>query len=162
VEPATRLLDRLNVHSMNGFDVRRQVLGIVAHHLKPNAFLKSGTPVGDGAYRRLAQKVDMELLARVALSDCHGRTGSFDCSGIDRFLERARALGVEHAAPPPILKGRHLLELGLAPGPEMGRLLRQVYEAQLDGTVTSLEEGIDRAKTLLSQRAIDMPAHKES
>jgi hypothetical protein len=44
----------------------------------------------------------------------------------------------------------------------MGRLLRQVYEAQLDGTVTSLEEGIDRAKTLLSQRAIDMPAHKES
>jgi tRNA nucleotidyltransferase (CCA-adding enzyme) len=162
VEPATRLLDRLNVHSMNGFDVRRQVLGIVAHHLKPNAFLKSGTPVGDGAYRRLAQKVDLELLARVALSDCHGRTGSFDCSGIDRFLERARALGVEHAAPPPILKGRHLLELGLAPGPEMGRLLRQVYEAQLDGTVTSLEEGIDRAKTLLSQRAIDMPAHKES
>jgi tRNA nucleotidyltransferase (CCA-adding enzyme) len=163
VEPATRLLDRLNVHSMHGFDVRRHVLGIVAHHLKPNAFLKSGTPVGDGAYRRLAQKVDLELLARVALSDCQGRTGNFDCSGIDRFLERARALGVEHAAPGPILKGRHLLELGVAPGPAMGRLLRQVYEAQLDGSVASLEEAINRARALLSPKATgDVAVHEES
>ena len=35
VAPATALLDRLNVHTIDGFDVRRQVLGIVAHHLKP-------------------------------------------------------------------------------------------------------------------------------
>jgi tRNA nucleotidyltransferase (CCA-adding enzyme) len=164
VAPATSLMDRLNVHSMNGYDVRRQVLGIVAHHLKPNAFLKSGTPVGDGAYRRLAQKVDLELLARVALSDCLGRTGTFDCTGIDRFLERARALGVEHAAPDPILKGRHLLELGMPPGPEMGRVLRQVYEWQLDGHVASLEDATNQARALLSgsRSDRDVPAHEES
>ena len=39
------------------------------------AFFKSPTPVGDGAFRRLAQKVDLELLARVAMSDCLGRGG---------------------------------------------------------------------------------------
>src|SRR5262249_786551 len=35
VEPAARLLDRLNVHTIGGFDVRHHVKGIVAHHLKP-------------------------------------------------------------------------------------------------------------------------------
>ena len=65
VAPATPLLDRLNVHSLDGYDVRRAVLGLVAHHLKPSAFKKAPTPVSDGAFRRLAQKVDLELLARV-------------------------------------------------------------------------------------------------
>ena len=77
--------------------------------------------VGDGAFRRLAQKVDLELLARLARADCLGRTGSFDCSAMDWFIERARALGVEHQPPPPLLLGRHLLELGLPPGPARRR-----------------------------------------
>ncbi|HSC29819.1 MAG TPA: hypothetical protein VLD67_21250 [Vicinamibacterales bacterium] len=150
VAPATSLLDRLNLHTISGFDVRRQVLGLVATHLTPNAFHKSKAPVGDGAFRRLAQKVDLELLARVAKSDCLGRTGEFDCSGIDRFLERARALGVEHAPPRPILMGRHLLELGVPPGPRMGEILREVYGRQLDGRVTTIEEGIDAAREILA------------
>ena len=149
VPPTLALLDRLNVHSIGGVDVRGQVVGIVANHLAPNAFFKSKTPVGDAAFRRLAQKVDLELLARVAESDCLGRTGDFDCSGIRWFLERARALGVEHAAPEPILKGRHLLGLGVPPGPGMGKLLKEVYERQLDGRVTTLDEGLAAARELL-------------
>ena len=149
IPPTLSLLDRLNIHTIGGFDVRRQVVGIVAHHLAPNAFFKSRTPVGDGAFRRLAQKVDLELLARVAESDCMGRTGNFDCSGIRWFLERATALGVEHAAPEPIVKGRHLLDLGVAPGPGMGRLLKEIYERQLDGRVSNLVEGLATAQELI-------------
>ena len=149
VAPSATLLDRLNVHSLGGFDVRAQVLGIVAHHLKPLSFFKAATPVGDGAFRRLAQKVDLELLARVAAADCLGRAGSFDCTGIGWFLERARALGVEHAPPGPLLLGRHLLALGLQPGPRIGAVLRQVYEQQLDGRVQSVDDGIALARTLI-------------
>lgn len=146
VEPATAVLDRLNVHSIGGFDVRGQVLGITAHHLKPGMFGMSKTPVSDGAYRRLAQKVDLELLARVAKADCLGRKGGFDCSSMDRFLERARQLGVEHAPPAPILLGRHLVALGLPPGRRMGEVLRAVYERQLDGSVTTLDEAVAAAR----------------
>jgi tRNA nucleotidyltransferase (CCA-adding enzyme) len=149
VAPATSLLDRLNVHSIGGFDVRRHVLGMVAHHLKPLAFYKAEPRAGDGAFRRLAAKVDLELLARLALSDCLGRTGSFDCSGIEWFLARARALGVEHAPPEPIVKGRHVLALGVRPGPRVGEILRQVYERQLDGTIATLDDGIALAKLLV-------------
>jgi tRNA nucleotidyltransferase (CCA-adding enzyme) len=149
VAPATAVLDRLNIHSIGGFDVRGNVLGMVAHHLKPGMFRQSPTPVSDGAFRRLAQKVDLELLARVAKSDCEGRGGGFDCSAMDWFLERARELGVENAPPKPLLLGRHLLALGVEPGPRIGEILRAVYERQLDGSVTSVDEGIALARTLL-------------
>jgi tRNA nucleotidyltransferase (CCA-adding enzyme) len=146
VAPATAVLDRLNVHSIGGFDVRKQVLGVTAHHLKPGMFGMSKTPVSDGAFRRLAQKVDLEILARVAKSDCMGRGGGFDCSAMDWFLERARELGVQNAPPKPVLLGRHLLAIGVPPGPQMGEILRAVYERQLDGTVTTVEEGLAVAR----------------
>jgi tRNA nucleotidyltransferase (CCA-adding enzyme) len=147
VPPATALLDRLNVRSIDGYDVRRQVLGITAQHLKPGSWYKVRDEVGDGAFRRLALKVDLELLARVARSDCEGRRpGRFDCTAMDWFLERARALGVEHRAPDPLLLGRHLLALGLKPGPRIGEILKAVYEQQLDNQVTTLDEAIAAAK----------------
>jgi tRNA nucleotidyltransferase (CCA-adding enzyme) len=149
VEPARALLDRLNVHAIDGVDVRAQVVGLTAHHLKPGAWHKARTEVGDGAFRRLAQKVDLELLARLAAADCMGRAATFDCSAMSWFVERARALGVEHEAPKPLLLGRHLLALGLTPGPEVGRILRQVYERQLDGAITTIDEGIALAREIL-------------
>ncbi len=151
VAPATSLLDRLNIHAIDGLDVRREVLAITAHHLKPGAWYKVRDEVGDGAFRRLAQKVTMEWLARVAKSDCLGRAGGFDCTAMDWFLERARGLGVEHQPPAPILLGRHLLALGVAPGPHMGALLKQVYERQLDGEVTTIDAAIAAARDLLDQ-----------
>jgi tRNA nucleotidyltransferase (CCA-adding enzyme) len=162
VAPTLAVLDRLNVQTIGGFDVRQQVVGLVAHHLKPLAFVKSATPVGDGAYRRLALKADLELLARLAEADCLGRTGHFDCSGISRFLERARALGVQHAAPEPIVKGRHLLALGVEPGPRMGEMLKQIYERQLDGQVTTVEEGLKLARDLTESEARNDSSHAPS
>ena len=151
VEPATRLLDRFNVHSLDNYDVRTQVLGMVAHHLKPGAFYKVRDEIGDGAFRRLAQKVDLELLARLARADCKGRTGNFDCTAMDWFVSKARALGVEHRPPPPLLMGRHLLALGVAPGPRMGEILSAVYELQLDGRVTTLGEAQIEAAKIISK-----------
>jgi tRNA nucleotidyltransferase (CCA-adding enzyme) len=152
VAPAIDFLDRLGVHSIDGYDVRRQVLGFVAHHLKPGAWFKVRGEVGDGAFRRLAHKVDLELLARLAKADCLGRRpGQFDCSAMDWFLERARALGVEHRPPGPFLLGRHLLALGLTPGPRVGEILKAVYEQQMDGTVTTLDEAIGAAKRLIGR-----------
>ena len=145
---ATAILDRLNLNTLDNFDVRTQVLGITAEHLRPSAFYTQKDTVTDGAFRRLAQKVNLELLVRFDRADCHGRAGAFDCSAMDWFIERARTLGVEHKPPSPILLGRHLLALGVSPGPRMGKILRAVYELQLDGVVTTLEEAQARAQQL--------------
>jgi tRNA nucleotidyltransferase (CCA-adding enzyme) len=150
VAPTLALLDRLNVHTIDGYDVRAQVAGLTAQHLKPGSWYKVRDEVGDGAFRRLAHKVDLELLARVAVSDCLGREpGRFDCRAMEWFLDRARALGVEHQPPAPILLGRHLLALGMKPGPRMGEILKAVYERQMDGMVTTLDEAVAEAQRLL-------------
>jgi tRNA nucleotidyltransferase (CCA-adding enzyme) len=113
---------------------------------------KAPSPVGDGAFRRLAARVELELLARVAEADCHGRGGVHDCSAIEWFLQRARALGVEHEAPTPLLLGRHVLALGLTPGPRVGEVLRAIYERQLDGEFDSLEGAIEAARRMIEPR----------
>jgi tRNA nucleotidyltransferase (CCA-adding enzyme) len=154
IPPSSALLDRLNVHSLQGYDVRREVLGMVANHLKPGMFCKAQPPVGDGAFRRLAQKVDLELLARVARADCEGRGGGFDWWAMDWFGQRARELGVEHAPPEPLVKGRHLVELGVAPGPALGEVLRHVYERQLDGSVADFDSAFALAREIAKERRL--------
>jgi tRNA nucleotidyltransferase (CCA-adding enzyme) len=151
VPPATALLDRLHINSIDGIDVRREILGIVAQHLKPGSWYKVRDDVGDGAFRRLSAKVNLELLVLVARSDCRGRGGAFDCSAMDWFLERARHLGVEHKPPAPIVLGRHLLALGMKPGPAIGAVLKRVYERQLDGEITNEDEGIAAARELIGE-----------
>ena len=58
---------------------------------------------------------------------------------------------MEKRPPDPLLLGRHLLELGVEPGPRMGEITRAVYEMQLDGRVRTLEEAIDEARKLVDQ-----------
>jgi tRNA nucleotidyltransferase (CCA-adding enzyme) len=129
------------VHTLCGYDVRAQVLGLVAHHLKPGQLYDNHEQVSDGAIRRLAGRCEPELLYRVARADCLGRRpGRFEPVAMEWFKARIEALDVAVRPPEPLLKGRDLLALGVPPGPEMGRVLRAVYEQQLDGAVTSLDE----------------------
>jgi hypothetical protein len=146
-------LDRLNLHTLDGYDVRRQVIALVDNHLTPAHYYKSqvkGEPVSDGAFRRLAQRVEPELLYRVARADCLGRTGDFQPEAEEWFIARARALEVTERPPEPILKGRHVLALGLEPGPRVGRIIRAVYELQLDGQVVTLEDAIAAARRIIA------------
>ncbi|MCW5969047.1 MAG: HD domain-containing protein [Blastocatellales bacterium] len=142
-------LARLKLFTLEGYDVRGQVLQLVAQHLKPVYFHrahKRGETVTDGDFRRLALWVEPGLLYRVALADCLGRTGDFQPEAEQWFIERVRDLGIELRAPEPLLLGRHLLKLGLQPGPRVGEICRAVYELQLDGEVATLDEAVAAAK----------------
>ena len=57
---------------------------------------------------------------------------------------------MDQRPPEPLLLGRHLLELGVEPGPLMGEITRAVYEMQLDGRVRNLDEAIEEAKRLIN------------
>jgi tRNA nucleotidyltransferase (CCA-adding enzyme) len=156
VAPAENFLDRLNIHTIDGYDVRGQVITLVREHLKPGEFYKKREEVGEGAFRRLARKCELDLLYRVARADSLGRNAEwvprqkwYGSEAQEWFIERARELEVEQRPPAAILLGRHLLELGLAPGPKMGEITRAVYEMQLDGRVRTLEEAKGAAHKIL-------------
>ena len=158
VEPALSFLDKLNIYTLDGYDVRAQVLALVRDHLKPGEYFKKREEVGDGAFRRLARKCELDLLYRVAKADSLGRNADwvpreqwYDSAAQEWFIERARELEVESKAPSPLLLGRHLLEMGLEPCPRIGEITRAVYEMQLDGRVQSLDEARAAAREIISR-----------
>jgi tRNA nucleotidyltransferase (CCA-adding enzyme) len=147
VTPTTSFLARLNVQTINNYDVRANVLALVEHHLRPFEWYK--VDPGDSSFRRLSRKVDLLLLARVAAADTGGRWPRLpNHDAVLWFLDRVSALDLREPIKP-LLMGRHLLALGMKPGPRMGELLKLVFEKQLDGSVTVVDEAVDEAKRLL-------------
>ena len=137
---------KLGVYSVEGYDVRSQVLSLVREQSAPHEFYESRASTTDGDVRRLAQNAELDLLYRVTRACGLAQYGGESAiAAADWFIERARALGVEHEPSEPLLQGRHLLEAGVEPGPEMGRLLKRVYELQLDGEVTTRDQALTAA-----------------
>jgi len=156
VLPTESFLERLNVHTLDGYNVRKQVIALVREHLKPGEFYKKRDEVGEGAFRRLARRCEPDLLYRVAKADSLGRNADwvpreqwYGAEAQEWFIERTKELQVVQRPPDPLLLGRHLLELGVEPGPKMGEITRAVYEMQLDGRVRTLDEAIAEARKLI-------------
>jgi tRNA nucleotidyltransferase (CCA-adding enzyme) len=163
VEPTISFLDKLGIFTLDGYDVRNQVIQLVRYHLKPGEFYKS--PPGDGAFRRLARKVEPDLLYRVAKADSLGRNPDwlppekrFGSDAQEWFIQRVHELQIEQKPPSPILMGRHLIDLGLEPSPKFKQILDAVYEMQLDGKITNLDEGIKEARRLIGRDHMEKPA----
>lgn len=156
VEPTVSLLDRLGIFTLDGYDVRQQVVQLVRYHLLPGEWYKAKEPVGDGAFRRLARKVETDLLYRVAKADSLGRNPDwlpaekrFGSEAQEWFIEKVRSLQIEKKAPDAILMGRHLIGLGMTPGPKFKEVLDAVYEMQMDGEVKDLDAALSAAKRLI-------------
>lgn len=131
---ATVFLARLGAP---GWTVER-VLPLVTQHM---AHLTCRT---DRAVRRLARRLEPETIASLAVvigADVAGRPPlpHDPPETLEDLLETAGRLQLATQAPRPILLGRHLLERGFAPGPAMGEVLDEAFEAQLDGAFADLD-----------------------
>ena len=89
-------------------------------------------------------------MLKLAKADHFGRTTQ---DALEKKFEsgnwlenRIKQLNLEKNKPFPLLKGRHLLELGVKEGLKMGEILQKAYDMQLDGELNSLTELIDWAK----------------
>ena len=146
--PTISFLDRLGVHTLNGYDVRNQVIQLVRYHLKPGEFYKaeSKNPVGDGAFRRLAERSSRtcytESQKPTALDEipigCQPNS-AFGSEAQEWFIQRVQDLQIEKRQPEPILLGRHLIDMGLQPSPGFKEILDAVYELQLDGKISDID-----------------------
>ncbi|HWD19373.1 MAG TPA: polynucleotide adenylyltransferase [Verrucomicrobiae bacterium] len=101
--------------------------------------------VSDRLIRRLAKRLEPESIEHLCLiitADSNGRPPRppSEPENVKKLLARAHELQVRHQPAPPILMGRHLLELGLAPGREFRVMLDAAYEAQLEGVFFDLTQ----------------------
>jgi tRNA nucleotidyltransferase (CCA-adding enzyme) len=129
-------LDRLWLHRWKGYPLRERTLQAVQTWAE--------SPATDAELRRLSTRTEIRATARVAHAvRPDGKSLA--------WLERARELGFAEAPPEPILKGRHLKELQIRPGPAMGTLLKELYELQLDGNVETLDDARNAARRLIGE-----------
>ncbi|NQZ96753.1 MAG: HD domain-containing protein [Myxococcales bacterium] len=146
IAPTLRFLERLRAPSA----LAAAVAATVHYHLAPALLEKGGAT--EKAYRRLARKLEsagvtMELLCRVARADHLGRTTGEALAGRfpagDQFLEKAATLRVTHAAEPDVVKGRHLIARGLAPGPQFTEILNACRDHQYETGGTNPQTILD-------------------
>jgi tRNA nucleotidyltransferase (CCA-adding enzyme) len=141
MEPARVFLERMRAPLIIG----QRVVPLVQNHL---FHLETIT---DRAIRRLARRLapeSIEGLCLVMTADSMGRPPrpAEVPENVKTLLERAHELEVRKKPPPPILQGRHLLPLGVPPGPGLGSILDKAYEAQLEGVFGDLDGALKWAK----------------
>ncbi len=137
VEPMERFLERIGCPAT----LARRVVVLCRHHLAHLHFRGSRRHV-----RRLAAALGEagETIARLALliEADHAARPPLPADrppNLDELLAVAREVEAEQAAPHPLLRGRDVLALGIAPGPRVGEILRRAFEAQLDGAFSDRE-----------------------
>lgn len=116
------VLDELGLTSVDGYNVRKKVEEIRAVTFEPTT---------DYYFHKLSQTVDMKLLSRLEYV--------FASPYAHEFADTIERLGIEEKPVEPILKGRDLIEMGLEPSPEFGKILEEVYDRQLRGEITTIE-----------------------
>ncbi len=127
------------------------VLALVKTHMQPAMLHKNHA--GLSAVRRLAMKVRIDRLVRLARADMRGTPPTpHDEAPCDWLLEKARELAVQQDAPKPLVQGRHLIAMGLKPGGNFSPILRQAFEAQLEGEFSDLDGGLAWTKKLLEKK----------
>ncbi|SFV69927.1 tRNA nucleotidyltransferase [hydrothermal vent metagenome] len=123
-------------------DFIQALLPLVEHHLKPSQFYRGKAKAS--AFRRLATKVNIEMLIIVAKADFLGRTTEESLKGIYHagiwMLEKSKSLKVHQAPLDNLLQGRDLIALGLKPSKEFKVILDEVYQRQLLGELESWED----------------------
>lgn len=144
IAPARTLL-----HSLGQMRLADNIAPLIANHLAPVKLLHEGA--SNRALRRLSVRVPrLDLLTLVAKADQGGRPPKDPTAALaecDRFYERVLSLDLEHGAPANLARGEDLIALGRTPGPEFREMLGAVYDAQLDGDITTR----DQAKEMLAR-----------
>ncbi len=146
--PTRAFLGRLT----NQPDFINDVVALVVNHMRPTFLYKDATrgetvKLMNRSVRRLAREVRLDRLARVVWNDKAGRPPKPQVAPEAEWLKgRAVELAVVANKPVPLLMGRHLIDMGLTPGPLFKNVLAGALERQLDGDITTLDEALVYAR----------------
>lgn len=134
-------------------DLDAPVVALVVNHLAHHHGQAEFSPT---SVRRLARRLapaTIDELAAVMRADSNGRpplTSPTTHARINDLVAAAHTLALSDAAPRPLVLGRHLVALGIKPGPDFKRVLDAAFEAQLDGAFADEAGGNQWLKKFLA------------
>ncbi len=119
-----------------------RVVALVRHHLR----FKDAPQMRASTFKRFISMDGFDEHLELHRLDCvasHGDLGNW------QFIKnQIENLPPEEVRPPRLLTGHDLQAMGYRPGPQMGKVLAALEEAQLEGTVKTVEE----ARAFVQQR----------
>ena len=110
-----------------------EISACVLHHMQ----FKDVRQMRQSTLRRMLLRETFPLELALHRLDCLGSHGSLD--HYDFMQAQQAELGQKPELLPPLLNGHDLLALGLRAGPEMGALLHEIRELQLQGELDTAE-----------------------
>ncbi|MBC7927448.1 MAG: CCA tRNA nucleotidyltransferase [Bryobacteraceae bacterium] len=138
VEIAHRILTRLRFSSE---DIR-QIEALVGNHMK----FKDVPKMKESTLKRFLRLHDFDEHLELHRLDCASSRGLFD--NYEFVKQRRDEFGAEEIRPPRLVNGRDLMAAGFSPGPELGKVLDALEDAQLEGRIATREEGLALAGEL--------------
>ena len=102
--------------------------------------------------RRLAVKLDglklLCLLVKATPRKFYAAAG--DAEFPEKLWQAAADFDLLDVAPLPYLTGKMLMELGVKPGKQMGEIIKQSFELQLDGKIKNVDDAVAWARERLA------------
>lgn len=126
-------------------EVIRQVVALVENHMT----FKDVMRMKMSTLKRLMGRDTFDLELELHRIDCqcsHGDVENYF------FLKHQREnMPVDEIKPTPLISGHDVLALGVPPGKAIGAILNKVYEAQLEGSIHTHNDGIALARKLANE-----------
>ncbi len=148
-----KILNRFKIFSWNGYNVRKMVLSLIKCHHRASELWGNMEVVTKKAFNRLAAEVsgEIDLLVFLDAADRAGRrvkpVKSLDKEG-RWLLRKFKELHVSKESIKPLIMGRDLLKMGVEPGPRMGKILKKLYQLQLDNEFETKKQGLELAQKI--------------
>jgi poly(A) polymerase len=120
-----------------------QIVASVENHMK----FRHATEMRKSTLKRLLSRPTFAEELELHRLDCVGSHG--DLTNFDFLKNVVIEIPPAIAAPPALLTGHDLLAMGMKPGRELGALLREARELQLEEKLRSREEALAWARTRL-------------
>lgn len=129
----------------------RRTIEVILHAVRHHMRFMDVRHMRRGKLRRLVGAPTFPLELELHRLDCLASHGALDnYEFLRRFVEE---LEQEPVLPPPWINGHDVMALGVAEGREVGRRLRQAYDAQLEGRYAGREELLSALREELARDA---------
>jgi tRNA nucleotidyltransferase/poly(A) polymerase len=139
---AAKICDRLKTSNAE----KERITWLVLKHL----YFKDAKKMRLNKLKRLFAEEGYSELAELCRIDALASSG--DLSDYYYCQEMYNKLSHEEVKPKPLITGHDLIAMGLKPGPLFRDILVKIQDEQLDGSITTKEEALEKIKELLSQK----------
>jgi poly(A) polymerase len=121
------------------------VVGVIADHMKSGI----ARDMKKSTLRKFIAQPHFEQLMHVFEADCESSIpadpdradGKMD--GVVFLKEKKEEVGEVKELPKPFITGRHLIEMGMKPGPEFKSILDRMMDKQLEGKFETVDEALE-------------------